>query len=153
MDEFRNFAERLEFDFAQFLKSINIVSIKSKEHVQDFDWIPVFPYPPEYGFDLGKELLAFEKKYPETELRSMFGKKLDNVIQIHKLVSQMISKRSWHQVAESSDDPEETYNFIRLTARISLLAMAFAGKSKHPSFSRDIANIYLLYCLLNTTYK
>ena len=33
-------------------------------------------------------------------------------------------------------------------ARISLLAMAFSGKTKHPSFSRDIANLYLMYCLL-----
>ena len=148
MDNFRRFTKQLDFDFGAFLEGINIVSVKNKEHEQAFDWIPVFPYPPEYGFDIGKETAEFEKRYSETQLRAMLGRKLNNVIEIHTLVSKMILNRSWHQFANSSADLGETYNFIRLTARICLLTMAFGGKSNYPSFSRDVANIYLLYCLL-----
>ena len=63
-------------------------------------------------------------------------------------MSQIILDRSWYQFVEPSGNPGETYNFIRLATRISLLAMAFEGRAKYSAFGRDVANIYLLYCLL-----
>jgi len=148
LQKFRRYSGRLNVNFDQFLEAVSIVNVKSKEQVQNFDWVPAIPYPPEYGFDIEKEILGFDKQYTETQIRPMLGKSLDIVIYVHKLVSGMLLDRSWHQLVVALEDRGEIYTFVRSMARVSLLAMGFAGKTKYPSFSRDIANLYLMYCLL-----
>jgi hypothetical protein len=148
LQNFRKLFTRINIDFEQFMDAVSIVYVTNKDQVQAFDWMPVFPYPPEYGFDLGNEILEFNRQYPETNLRSMLGKKFEAVIHAHILISTMILQRTWPQLIQASDDRGEIYNCVRSIARISLLSMAFAGKSMFISFSRDVANIYLMYCLL-----
>lgn len=148
MQKFRRYSSRLGVNFDQFLDDIAVVDATGKGQVQNFDWMPLFPYPPEYGFDMEKEILAFVEQYPEGRLRSMLDKKFKDVISCHILVSKVLAERSWVQLTEKTDERGEVYNFIRSMARISLLVMAFASRMKQPPFSRDIANPYLMYCLL-----
>jgi len=148
LQNFRKFAARLNMDFEQFLDSTSIVNVTNKEQVQSFDWLPVFPFPPEYGYDLGKEIMDFGKQYSEMQMRAMLGKKFDVVVQAYQLVSNEILGRFWTDLLQANEDRGDVYNFLRSIARMSLLTMAFTGKTKHPSFSRDIASFYLMYCLL-----
>jgi hypothetical protein len=148
LQAFRKFAVNLDINLDEFLDCINVVSITNKSHVQAFDWMPVFPYPPEYGFDLGREIVDFSNHYTEAELRTMLGRKFDIVIHAYKLASTIILERSWPKLVQPGEDRAEIYDLARSAARISLLSMAFAGKTSYLSFSRDVANIYLLYCLL-----
>jgi hypothetical protein len=79
----------------------------------------------------------------------MLAKNWGIVISAHKLTTKMLVDRSWDRLAaDSNDTREEVYNFVRSMARISLLALGFAGKTKYPPFSRDVADLYLMYCLL-----
>ena len=121
MQKFRRYSARLNVDFDHFLEGVNVVDVKSKGQVQNFDWMPLFPYPPEYGFDIEKEILAFDKQYPEAQIRSMFGRSLEIVIHVHMLASKMLVERSWPQLVIKSDERGEVYTFVRSMARISLL--------------------------------
>jgi hypothetical protein len=149
LQHYREFAVRLNIDLEQFLDCITVVNVTNKDQVQSFDWLPVFPYPPEYGFDFGKEIQDFVSRYPESRLRAMLEKKFLAAVQVHELLSQLMLNRTWTQATSITDNErEDVYAFLRSMARISLLTMAIAGKARQPSLSRDIANLYLIYCLL-----
>lgn len=148
LQRFRKYFTRINKDFDHFLDSLSLVSIIKREQVQSFDWIPAIPYPPDYGIDLEKEILKFNNQYPPSWIRSLLGRNLEIVIQTYSQISDLLLNRSWPQLLEGKEERGEIYLFVRLMIRICLLSMALAGKSRHPSFSRDIANLYLLYCIL-----
>jgi hypothetical protein len=148
MQTYRKFASRLSLDFDPFLDCVNGVSIGNKEQAQKLDWIPLFPFPHENGFDIAKDIADFRHQYHSTHIQSMVGRKLDMVVRVHVALSELISTRLWRAKVPADENPEDLYVFIRSMARMSLLAMAFAGRTKSPFFSRDIASIYLTHCLL-----
>jgi hypothetical protein len=156
LDKFREFASIIGFKLEPFLEASKNVNF-SKEHSKSFDWVPSFPLPSEYGYDLSKELSTFDNKYSSSKIIHLAGKKVELVVQPLKMAEQIIISRNWPQF-KSDGDWSEIQNFIQSIARMGLLIIAYIVQSSKKNMDqeilqRDIANLYLAFSLLEKRKK